>query len=173
MSPKGSALLYVRGELQHLVEPLVVSWGWESDDPGPSRFVDEQEWTGTRDPSAYLAVPAAIDFFEEHQWPKVRVRCRKLLTEARERLLDIVGLPPLCHLDPWLAQMCAIPLPPGTDRAAFGKVLREKHAVEVPITWFDDRPWLRFSIQGYNTDEDVERLVAAVKSEVASVRRLD
>ncbi|MCP4573887.1 MAG: aminotransferase class V-fold PLP-dependent enzyme [bacterium] len=166
MSPKGSALLYVRQEMQHLVEPLVVSWGWEAETPGPSRFVDEQEWSGTRDPSAYLAVPAAIDFFEEHQWRKVRVSCRKLLADACERLLDLVDLPPLCHLDPWLAQMCAIPLPPDTDRAAFGQALREKHAVEVPITWFDERPWLRFSIQGYNTAGDVDRLAAAVKTEL-------
>lgn len=165
MAPKGAAFLYVREERQDLVEPLVVSWGWEADRPGPSRFVDEQEWTGTRDPSAYFAVPAAIDFFEEHQWRKVRVACRKLLLEARERVLDLVGLPPLCHFDPWLGQMCALPLPEGTDRFALGTALREKHAVEVPVTWFADRPWLRVSIQGYNTAEDVERLVGAVRAE--------
>jgi isopenicillin-N epimerase len=34
MSPKGSAFLYVRKEMQHLVEPLVVSWGWEAEKPG-------------------------------------------------------------------------------------------------------------------------------------------
>jgi isopenicillin-N epimerase len=45
MAPKGSAFLYARPEAQSLVEPLVVSWGWRSATPGPSRFVDEQEWT--------------------------------------------------------------------------------------------------------------------------------
>jgi isopenicillin-N epimerase len=115
MAPKGAAALYVREELQHLVEPLIVSWGYEALHPGPSRFVDEQEWTGTRDPSAYLAVPAALDFFAEHDWPAVRRRCRELLLEARARLLEAVGLPPFCPPDPWLAQMCAVPLPADVD----------------------------------------------------------
>lgn len=168
MSPKGSAFLYVREEMQPMVEPLVVSWGWESSAPGPNRFVDHHEWTGTRDPSAYLAVPAAIDFFEEHQWPKVRVRCRKLLLEAREQVLDLVGLPPLCHPDPWLAQMCALPLPAGIDGDALGAALRQKHNVEIPITEFAGRRWARVSIQGYNTVEDVDRLVAAMTTELAS-----
>ncbi len=38
------------------VEPLVVSWGYEAEMPSGSRFIDEQEWTGTRDPAAWLCV---------------------------------------------------------------------------------------------------------------------
>ena len=62
MSPKGSAFLYARKEMQHLVEPLVISWGWEAEKPGPSKFIDEQEWTGTRDIAAFLSVPSVIQF---------------------------------------------------------------------------------------------------------------
>ena len=69
MSPKGSAFLYARRDVQHLVEPLVVSWGWQSEHPTASRFIDEQEWQGTRDIAAYLSVPAAIQFFRDHDWP--------------------------------------------------------------------------------------------------------
>jgi isopenicillin-N epimerase len=72
--PPGSAFLYARREVQGLLEPLVVTWGWNRDvgrvsipgDEGagmesrPTRFVDENEWQGTRDPAAYLSVPAAI-----------------------------------------------------------------------------------------------------------------
>ena len=162
LAPKGAAALYVRNEVQHLVEPLIVSWGWQSENPGPSRFVDEQEWTGTRDPSAYLAVPAALDFLAEHDWAAVRRDCRDLLLETRDRLLEVVGLPPLCPPQPWLAQMAAIPLPPGTDAETFGHALRHEFAIEVPVTRFADRPWLRFSIQGYNTPEDTDRLCTAV-----------
>ena len=52
----------------------MVSWGWQARDPGPSRFVDEQERQGTRDLAAYLSVPAAIEFQAEHDWPRVRAR---------------------------------------------------------------------------------------------------
>jgi isopenicillin-N epimerase len=165
MAPKGAAALYVREDRQHLVEPLVVSWGYEAATPGPSRFVDEQEWTGTRDPSAWLAVPAALDFYAEHDWPRVRAECRELLLEARARLLEQVGLPPLCPPDPWLAQMCAVPLPAGTDAPALHRRLREVHAVEVPVTEFAGRSWLRVAVQGYNTRDDIDRLVAAVAAE--------
>jgi len=52
LAPKGSAFLFVRREIQPLVEPLIVSWGFN---PTPdfttgSRFVDFLQWTGTRDP---------------------------------------------------------------------------------------------------------------------------
>ena len=69
-SPKGSAFLYARKEVQPLVEPLVVSWGWQPesstllslDSNGSSPFVLQHEWQGTRDIAAYLSVPAAIEF---------------------------------------------------------------------------------------------------------------
>ena len=164
MAPKGAAALFVRREVQHLIEPLVVSWGWESDHPGPSRFIDEHEWTGTRDFSAYLTVPAAIDFFEEHDWPAVRRSCRSLLLEARQELLDMLLLPPLCPPDPWLAQMAALPLPESLDPEELGRSLREDFQVEIPITTFAGRSWLRVSIQGYNNREDVVRLVTAMEN---------
>ena len=140
-----------------------LGWGWESDDPGPSRFIDEQEWTGTRDFSAYLAVPAAIDFFEEHDWPTVRRSCRSLLLEARRELLDITGMPALCPPDPWVAQMAALPLPESIDPEELGRVLRQDFSIEIPVTSFAGRSWLRVSIQGYNNREDVARLVTAMK----------
>jgi isopenicillin-N epimerase len=163
MAPKGAAALYVRREVQHLVEPLIVSWGFESDHPGPSRFIDEQEWTGTRDFSPWLAVPAALDFFEEHDWPTVRQSCRALLLGARKQLLDLLGLPALCPPDPWLAQMAALPLPESVDPEELGRALRQDYAVEIPVTEFAGRFWLRVSIQGYNNREDVTRLVTAMQ----------
>ena len=65
-APKGSAFLYARPEFQPLVEPLTVSWGWESDNPGPNPFVDYIERAGTRDISAFLAVPDAIEFQQQN-----------------------------------------------------------------------------------------------------------
>jgi len=164
LAPKGAAALHVRRDVQDRIEPLVVSWGWESDHPGPSRFVDEQEWTGTRDVSAFLAVPAALDFCAEHAWPQVRRRCRDILLEGREELLKVVGMPPPCPPDPWLAQMCAVPLPDGVDGQRLHRDLRQDHRIEVPVTTFAGRSWLRFSVQAYNTREDIGRLVVALRS---------
>jgi len=163
MAPKGAAALYVRRDLQDLVEPLIVSWGWESGWPGPSPFVDRLEWTGTRDFCAYLAVPAALEFFGEHDWRAVRTRCHDLLLEVRRRILALSGLEPLCAPEPWLAQMAALPLPPGTDGDALHQSLRHDHGIEIPVTTCAGRPWLRVSIQGYNTAADGDRLVEALE----------
>jgi len=168
-SPPGSAFLCARLEVQHLVEPLVISWGWEPErtnllnlDGAASRFVLENEWQGTRDPAAYLSVPAAIRFQEEHDWPRVRAECHELLREARRRIEALTGLPPICPDSPeWYAQMAAFPLPE-CDAAALQRRLYDEYRVEVPVVEWNGRQLLRVSVQGYNTPEDVETLTAAL-----------
>ncbi len=163
MSAKGSAFLYARREAQHLVEPLVVSWGWEAKEPGPSRFVDEQEWQGTRDIAAYLSVPAAIQFMAEHDWPHVQRECHALVRYARERVGGLTGLPPLVPDSPeWFAQMAALPLPP-CDLDALKLRLYDEFAIEIPTVDCNGRHFVRISIQGYNTQADVDALVEALK----------
>ncbi len=95
-APKGAAFLYARPEVQPWLEPLVVSWGWEAERPGPSRFVDWHEWQGTRDVAAFLSVPAAIRFQAEHDWDIVRARCHALAVETRARIEAVTGLPAIC-----------------------------------------------------------------------------
>src|SRR5690606_18122497 len=92
-SPKSAGFLYARRELQDLLDPLVVSWGWKSRAPRPSRFLDIFEWRGTHDPASYLAVPAAINYQNEHNWPAVREACHALACEARERVSELTGVP--------------------------------------------------------------------------------
>ncbi len=166
-APKGSAFLYARREVQHLLEPLVVSWGWEDrpDSFGKpvGSFLAEQQWQGTRDIAAYLSVPAAIQFQAEHNWTRVRAECHELLREARRRIEELTGLPPICPDSPdWYAQMAAFPLPP-CDAVAFKQRLYDEFSIEVPIIEWNGRQFLRVSIQGYNTPDDVETLVAALK----------
>ena len=72
-APKGAGFLYARRELAALLEPLVVSWGWEPARPGP--VAASSTSTNARAPAtsaAYLAVPDAIAFQAEHDWPRVR-----------------------------------------------------------------------------------------------------
>jgi isopenicillin-N epimerase len=162
LAPKGAAFLWARPEMQTLLEPLVVSWGWRSDRPGPSRFIDEQEWTGTRDPAAALAVPTALAFRREHDWPRVQRRCHALLRQVRAEISRLTGLEPVCPDDPaWYGQMHALPLPP-CDAAAVQRELRERFRIEAPVIVWRGRPLLRVSVQGYNTQHDLEQLVQAV-----------
>ena len=164
LAPKGAAFLYVRHDLQSIIEPFIVSWGSH---PTPetttgSRFIDILQWTGTKDPAAALAVPAAIEFMHEHHWEQVRVECHALLRSAVERVCDLTDLPPLYPLDSdFYSQMAIAPLPP-VDAALLKSRLYDEFKVELPITQYLGRQFVRISIQGYNTQEDVDALVDAL-----------
>ena len=163
MAPKGSAFLYARRDVQHLVEPLVVSWGWQSERPSASRFIDEQEWQGTRDIAAYLSVPAAIQFFRDHDWPQVRQACHELVRYAREQATALTGLPSLTPDDAaWFSQLSALPLP-ACDLDALKTRLYNEYQIEIPVITWNQRHFVRISIQGYNTRADVDTLIAALR----------
>jgi isopenicillin-N epimerase len=158
-APKGSAFLYARREIQARLQPLVVSWGWESDSPSGSAYVDHHEWQGTRDMAAFLATPAAIRFQAENDWVSVRARCHELVREARRKIGALTGLDPLSPDSPqWFAQMVSLRLPP-VDVDALKARLYDEHRVEVPLFVWNDLPLLRVSIQAYNSPADVNRLL--------------
>ncbi|MCX7841316.1 MAG: aminotransferase, partial [Anaerolineae bacterium] len=72
------------------------------------------------------------------------------------------GLPPLSPDSPmWYAQMVTLPLP-ACDAAQVKARLYDEFRIEVPIVVWYNRPHVRVSIQGYNTRDDVERLVEAL-----------
>src|SRR6185503_9768990 len=105
-APKGAGFLHARPEVQHLLKPLVVSWGYESETPSGSNFIDYHDWWGTRDHSAFLAVPAAIQFQKKNDWDTVRESCHGLLRETQARICKLTGLAPLhSPADAWFAQM--------------------------------------------------------------------
>jgi isopenicillin-N epimerase len=164
-APAGAGFLYARPERQALVEPLVVSWGWDARTPGVSPFQDYFEWTGTHDPAAYLSVPAAIAFQEAHNWQQVRGDCHRLAGQARARIADLTGLDQISpDSSDWWGQMCALPLPI-TEKAAadaLKSALWESYQVEVPIVDWQGRFFVRVSIQAYNTPRDIDRLVDAL-----------
>jgi isopenicillin-N epimerase len=169
-SPKGAGFLYARRELQHLIEPLVISWGWRPSEPGASAFVDEIQRQATHDPSAYLSVPAAIAFQAERDWPRVREECHELARLARVGMAELTGIEPLLADDPRLfSQMATMPLPP-CDLPALKRRLYDQYRIEIPTTQWGDVQCLRISVQGYNTRSDVDRLLSAVGELLPQVR---
>jgi isopenicillin-N epimerase len=147
--PKGAGFLWVRPQLQERIDPLVVSWGWPE-----AAFATRHRWQGTRDPAAFLAVPAAIEFQRVWRWDEVRARCHALV----ERFVSESGLRPAAHE---FGQMVAVELPP-CDPEEVQRRLFDEHRIEVPCFEHDGRPLLRVSVQGYNDETDIQRLVDAL-----------
>ena len=161
-APKGSAFLHARREVQGLLEPLVVSWGWRSDRPGPSRFVDEHEWQGTRDIAAYLTVPAAIEFMREHDWPDVQRACHDLAAAARDRIDAVTGRAAIVPDDPgWFGQMATVALPV-CDHETLQRSLFQEFGIEVPTFSWNGGSYLRVSVQAYNDGSDIDALSGAL-----------
>ena len=148
-APKGSAFLYATPAAQELIDPAVISWDWVDG----AAFHELHRWQGTRDPSAYLAVPAAIAFQAEHDWPAVRARCHALLAAAD------LGLEPLT--DDY-AQMRGYRIE-HPDPPALKRRLYDEHRIEVPIVETAHGWVLRVSVQAYNDAADLDALAAALR----------
>jgi isopenicillin-N epimerase len=161
-APKGAAFLYVRRELQGWLDPLVVSWGYESELPSDSQFVDYHEWQGTRDLAAFLTVPDAIDFQKQHNWQHLRQECHAVAVQARKNINAYFQQADLCPEQDF-AQMFSVQLPEDCDLDKLKDRLYQEYAIEVPVMAWQDLKLLRVSIQVYNTAQEVELLQRALQ----------
>ena len=57
--------------------------------------------------------------------------------------------------------MVCLPVP-AQDPEALRRELFERHRIEVPVTRHRDQVFVRVSVQGYNTEDELERLLEAL-----------
>ncbi|MCA9211523.1 MAG: aminotransferase class V-fold PLP-dependent enzyme [Planctomycetales bacterium] len=163
-APKGSSFMYVSRELQPAIEPLVVGWGWGDSERkfrSGSDFVDYFGWIGTHDPSAYLAVPAAIEFQANHDWPSVQSRCHDLAVHAVELASELPEVKRV-HANEFFRQMGLIEISSDSNETLIQQRLIDEFLVEVPVIRWQDRVFIRISVQAYNTQEHIERLITGL-----------
>ena len=166
LCPKGASFLYVRRSLQHLFDPLLISWGYEAALPSHSQFLDYHELQGTRDTSAFCAIPAAIGFMQENNWKEVSADCRKMVIHHSARMNELCGSKPLAPVDDdFTAQMYSTEL---NASVADGLHLRlwSEYRIQIPVMPHDGKFFLRYSINGFNTAEDLEYLFEALEKEL-------
>jgi len=176
-APKGSAFLHVRRDRQERVRPLVISHGATSPRTDRSRFRLEHDWTGTLDPSPWLAVPAAIAFGDgllTGGWPALCDRGHRLALAARDLLTDALGEPPPVP-DAMVGAMVSVPLPPTTEPRPIATYEDPVHAalldagIQVAVSAWpqepDGRAWrrlIRVSCAPYVGLDDLQALARAV-----------
>ncbi len=172
-TPKGCSFLYVKKDFQSLFDPLLVSWGYESAAPSHSRFLDYHQMQGTRDFSAFLTVPRAIQFMKENNWQQVAADCRKLAHSNYQRFCDLLGTQPLSPItDEFLAQMCSIPVTT-KEPEKLQRLLFEKYKIEIPVMVQEKHIFIRYSIQAYNSQEDLDKLYAALSEIMKSTQLIE
>jgi isopenicillin-N epimerase len=163
-APKGAGFLYANPKAQNLLKPLIVSWGYESMTPSKSTFIDHHEWVGTRDVAAFLTVPKAIQFQQEHDWDRVRGACHQLVVETWYQIHQVTKQTQL-HSDPetWFAQMAVASLPVDADIVLLKQKLYDEYRIEIPVIEWNKNKLIRLSLQGYNSKRDTNRLIHALK----------
>jgi len=180
MSPKGAGFLFARPEVQDMIEPLVVGWGYSADveTTTGSHFIDLLQWSGTHDPSAALSIPAALQFMREHNWEEVRQNCNRLLRKYLDSLSEITGLPSIYHSQsatawqPLPLQMGIVALPEQINAKKLKLQLYETYKIEIPVIEWNGNPYLRVSIQGYNNEYELEQLIQALRDLLAEQEKV-
>jgi isopenicillin-N epimerase len=157
-APKAAAALYVAADWRDELRPLVGSQRLEDG------FWTAFDWTGTRDPTALLAVPAALGFFGRAGWQAVREHNNDLARRGAELVADRIGTSAPSP-DGLAASMRLVALPEPlaeTEARALERRLLDQYRVVVPVTDHGGWRWLRLSAQLYNTIADYERLADAL-----------
>ncbi|MFA6029385.1 MAG: aminotransferase class V-fold PLP-dependent enzyme [Elusimicrobiota bacterium] len=161
-APKGCAFLWASRRGREGLHPAVISNRYGEGFPA------EFDWCGTRDPSAWLSVGAALRFHRALGGAALRRRNRALALRVAGRLSAAWGVelpaPASC-----LGSMAALPLPlpgkAGQPQADALMLALRRRGFEVPVFHLDGRLLLRVSVQAYNEEADyrpLERLVPAL-----------
>jgi len=167
-SPKGASFLYANKNIQSLIEPLVISWGWKSDTPGKSQFLDYHQYQGTNDISAYLTIPEIVNFFEINQWDKIQNKCHNIVLDFLKD--NINKIEPCSTNSNHLAQMLSFKINKNSQliknvlNSPIGIIEAQNkifnyNKIRIPIIVWNQEIFTRLSIQAYNTPQDLVRLL--------------
>lgn len=164
-APKGAAFLYVRENRRGSIRPTSISHGANSSRRDRSRFLIEFDWTGTFDPSAWIAAGEALRFVPslvEGGWPEIRRRNHELVLAGRDILCEALGIDRPAP-DSMIGSIASVPLPENANESLQDQLLFE-HNIEVPVIPWADKSLLRISAQLYNEQHEYESLARALRS---------
>ena len=160
--PRACGILWAAPHRRAGLHPAVISWGVTTDD-----WIAEFDWTGTRDPSPWLAAPAGIAFMTDRLGiDAMRAYNHSLCWDGAKRLAAHWGTT-FDTPEAMIGCMAAVPLPArlGAGHAAGQRVrdaLLFDHGIEVAVLARAGALWARVSIQVYNDMSDIECLARAV-----------
>ncbi|MBN9417146.1 MAG: aminotransferase class V-fold PLP-dependent enzyme [Candidatus Eremiobacteraeota bacterium] len=168
-APKGAALLWVAPDCQKWIKPLVVSWGVD-----PIHPIEEPAWVAwvqmqaTRDPSSFLAAPAGLEYQLRYHQPLAESHCYRRMGRLTRQMQELGAQPlPWGHL-----KMRAFEWPFPQDPLALHRTLFEKHRVELPVYRWGEKLLVRFCLQHYVDDAELDRALQGLSESRVAARFL-
>lgn len=161
LCPKGTSFLFVNKKYQNSINPLIISWGYNNERVFHTKFQDEHLWQGTRDVSPFLTIPQAIDFRMTYDWGLVSEKCRNRIRLLSVELKDKFNLEFAFKENPekWLAQMLSFQLPNPPSDIERIKSLLSKQNITIPVFEWENKLFIRISLNGYNSENDIQKLI--------------
>ena len=160
MGPLEAGLLYVRAERIPQLWPSIVTAGWADDLKGARKF----EVFGQRDDPRVVALESSLDFISLIGMPAVEARIRSLATHAKTRLQELPQVELKTNMEPGLsAGVIKFKLRNTPTKRAYD-TLWERHKVSIAMTASGDSEGLRISALIYNSTDQLDRVVAAVRA---------
>ena len=170
MSPKGAAFMWSSSKYKNHLDPLIVSHGWNKKNNsinqkgalGNSRFIDMFEYNGTKDPAAWLSVPASIKYINDKKNTMLFIAQSKVLYNFALKLSKTFKMPLLGHRKFLPPLMISVPIPK-VKEIEFQRKLYKNYKIEIPIIPWENKSFARISYQLYNSIKDLEKLEYALK----------
>lgn len=160
---RGTAVLHAAERWRPGLRPLVASWG--EADGFPLAFDD----TGTEDPTAWLSAPRALRVLEQLGLQRLRRHNVALAVAGQLEVARALQVEPAALPRDAAVSMQLVPLPDGVATSieaadALQDRIGDTSGVEVAITSWAGRGFVRISAQAYNAPADYLRLAADLPS---------
>jgi isopenicillin-N epimerase len=150
-APKGCGFLWTSPERQAETHPTVISHYLGQG------YAAEFDWTGTQDPSAFLAVGRAIEFHTELGGASMRQRNSELAAEAASLVARRLNTETTNDNPGRAMRLARLPVTAGMDTKSLRARLM-RAGTDAPVHALGGGHWLRLSAFAYNELEDYARL---------------
>ena len=115
--------------------------------------------------SAFLTIPEAIQFRQEYDWNNISKKCKERIIEFRSEIHQIINTQSMIGNNPkdWLGQMYSFQVQ-YEDFIKLKNIFINDYKIEIPIMRWEDKTLIRISLNGYNSENDIEKLLNVMKT---------
>ncbi len=157
-APKGCAFLHALPDAQTDLHPGTISHGFGKG------FLPEFDWTGTTDPSRFLAITAALDFHQGLGGPQLRQQNKLLAAQGAALIAQHLGTE-VGTTGGQAGAMATIRLPVDGTTAEHAMAIRKQlmlAGTDAPVHALNGALWVRLSAFVYNELDDYAALARRV-----------